>query len=77
MKKLVIAAMMISLFPASAYSQKDKGPPTTRTEKEMKEDSEVDKAYQETMKRSGSNGQTAKSDPWQTIRPAGTDSTKR
>ena len=53
MKKLVIAAMMISLFPVSAYSQKDKGPPTTRTEKEMKEDSEIDKAYRETMKRAG------------------------
>jgi hypothetical protein len=76
-KRLIIAAMMISLFPVSAYSQKDKGPATRRTEKEMKEDSEIDKAYQETMKRSGSNGEAAKSDPWQTIRPAGTDSTKR
>ena len=77
MKKLIIAAMMISLFPVSAYSQQDKGPLTVRTEKEMKEDKEIDKAYRDTMKRAGGNGQAPKSDPWQTIRPAGPDSTKR
>jgi hypothetical protein len=76
MKKIVIAAMVILLFPVSAYSQQAKGPPTTRTDKEMKEDSEIDKAYRETMKRSESNAQAAKRDPWQTIRPPGTDSTK-
>jgi hypothetical protein len=76
MKKLVFAAMMFALFPVSAYAQRDKGPPTARTEKEMKDDKEIDRAYRETMKRTGSNGQAAKSDPWQTIRPPGTDSTK-
>jgi hypothetical protein len=44
MKRLIIAAMMISSFPVSAYSQKNKGPATTRTENEMKEDGEVDKS---------------------------------
>lgn len=77
MKKFVLAAMMIALFPVSAYSQKDKGPLTARSEKEMKDDKEIDKAYRETIKRAGGNGQAAKSDPWQTIRPPGTDSTKR
>jgi hypothetical protein len=77
MKKFVIAAMMIALFPVPAHSQQDKGPLTARTEKEMKQDKEIDQAYRETMKRSGGNGQAPKSDPWQTIRPPGTDSTKR
>jgi hypothetical protein len=76
MKKCFIAAMMIALFPVSAYSQQDKGPPTARTEQEMKRDKEIDQAYRETMKRAGTNGQAAKSDPWNTIRPAGTDNTK-
>jgi hypothetical protein len=77
MKKFVIATIMIALFPVSAYSQKDKGPLTARTEREMKEDKEIDKAYRETMKKTGGNGQATKSDPWQTIRPPGADSTKR
>jgi hypothetical protein len=76
MKKFVIAAMIMALFPVSAYAQQDKGPLTARTEKEMKEDKEIDKAYRDTMKRTGDNGQAAKSDPWQTVRPAGTDNTK-
>jgi hypothetical protein len=76
-KQFVITAIMIALLPTSAYSQQNKGPLTARTEKEMKEDKEIDKAYQDTMKRAGANGQAVKSDPWQTVRPPGTDSTKR
>jgi hypothetical protein len=74
MKKLVIAATMIALLPASAYSQQNKGPLTARTEREMKEDKEIDKAYRDAIKRSGGDGQAAKRDPWQTIRPQDTDS---
>ena len=77
MKKLAVAAMMIALFSVPAYSQQDKGPLTVRTDKQMKEDKEIDKAYQDAMKRNGDKGQAAKIDPWQTIRPAGTDNTKR
>jgi Ni/Co efflux regulator RcnB len=77
MKKLVIAAIVTALFSASAHAQQDKGPPTARTEKQMKEDKEIDKAYQDAMKKTGDKGQAAKTDPWQTIRPAGTDNTKR
>jgi hypothetical protein len=77
MKKLVIAAIVTTLFSVSAHSQQDKGPLTARTEKQMKEDKEIDKAYQDAMKRPGDKGQPAKTDPWQTIRPAGTDNTKR
>jgi hypothetical protein len=77
MRKFVIAALMIALLPVSAYAQKDKGPLTARTEKEMKDDKEIDRAYRETIRRTGGSGPAAKSDPWQTIRPPGTDSTKR
>jgi hypothetical protein len=76
MKKCVIAAVMIALFPVSAYAQQNKGPLTARTDKEMKEDKEIDKAYRDTMKRAGDNGQAAKSDPWQIVRPSGADNTK-
>jgi hypothetical protein len=75
MKKFVIAGMMIVLFPVSTYAQ-DKGPLTARTEKEMKQDAEIDKAYRDAMKRNDGNGQTAKSDPWKVVRPASPDTTK-
>jgi len=76
MKKFVIAAMMIAFFPVCAQSQQDKGPPTARTEQEMKQDKEIDKAYQEAIKRAGAKGQASNSDPWKTVRPAGNDNTK-
>ncbi len=80
MRTVAVAAVMIALLPASAYSQGDAPPPkTTRTDQQKKEDAEIEKAYQEMMKRS--KGQAApapaKTDPWQTVRPAGGDSTKR
>ena len=75
MRKLVIAAMMIAFLPTSADAQQNKGPLTARTEKEMKEDKEIDKAYRDAIKRNGGDGQAAKRDPWQTIRPPDTAST--
>jgi hypothetical protein len=70
MKKFVIVAVTILLFPAAAYSQQDKGPLTARTEAEMKRDKEIDKAYQEQMKRAGAaKEQAAKNDPWKVVRP--------
>jgi hypothetical protein len=76
MRRLIIAAMMIALLPAAAYSQQDKGPATVRSDKEMKDDATIDKAYQDTVKRMGGNAKAPKSDPWQTVRPAADDSTK-
>jgi hypothetical protein len=79
MRTVTIAAMMIALLPASAYSQGDAPPKTTRTDQQKKEDAEIEKAYQQMMKRS--KGQAApapaQTDPWQTVRPAGGDSTRR
>ncbi len=79
MRRLVIAAIMMVLLPAAAYAQdnKDKGPLTVKSEKEKKIDAEIDKAYQESLKREGGIKQPVKVDPWQAIRPAGDDSAKR
>jgi hypothetical protein len=77
MRRVAIAAVMIALLPVSAYPQENAGPPTARTDREKKDDAAIDKAYQDAVKRTGNKGQAAKSDPWQTVRPAGADSTKR
>jgi hypothetical protein len=83
MRRLAIAAMMIVSLPAAAYPQEDQGPPTARTDHEMKNDAAIDKAYQQAVKGTRVKGQAVKSDPWQTVRPAdptspaGGDSTKR
>ncbi len=80
MRRLVIAVIMMVLLPAAAYAQdkKDKGPLTVRTDEQMKKDAEIDKAYQEQLKREGGiKQQPVKVDPWQSMRPADSDSTKR
>jgi hypothetical protein len=70
MRTVTIAAIMIALLPATAYSQEHE-PATARTDEQKKEDAEIYKAYEQVMK--GVNAQTApaKYDPWQTIRHAG------
>jgi hypothetical protein len=77
MRSFVIVALMMALLPASAHAQQRKGPLTNRTDEQMKQDAEIDKAYQDVLKNSKNNGQPAKIDPWQTIRPAAADGTKR
>jgi hypothetical protein len=63
-------------LPASAYSQAA-GPPTARTDKEKKQDAEIDKAYEDAVKREADKKTPVAADPWQTVRPATTDNTKR
>ncbi len=76
MKTVLIVAIMIALLPAAAYAQAPpKGPLTIRTEAEKKRDAEIDRAYKEALKRDASVKQPPP-DPWQTIRPAPTDTTK-
>ena len=75
MKKIVIAAMLCVLAPTFAYAQRT-GPPTARDDKEKKEDSAIDKAYRDAVKRTDP-GKSTKIDPWQSVRPAPNDSTKR
>jgi len=75
MRRVILAAMLTALMPAFAYAQYSdgaaKGPATVRTEKEMKNDAEIDKAYQQTLKRlkSEAPAAAAKTDPWQSVRP--------
>jgi hypothetical protein len=76
MRRFIFAAMMIVLLPASGYAQQNKGPATVRTDDEMKSDAAIDKAYQQTMKRTKDQAPSAKIDPWQVVRPVSGDNTK-
>ena len=71
-----LAVIMIAALPTSAYTQANKGPATERSEKQKKEDEAIDKAYREALKSKARNEPAAKTDPWQTIRPAGSGGTK-
>ena len=76
MRTVTIAAMMIALLPAIAYSQ-DHKPATSRTDEQKKEAADIEKAYQQVTKGVKPAPAPAKTDPWQTIRPATGDSAKR
>jgi hypothetical protein len=78
MRTFALAALMIALLPASAFSQQEKGPLTSRSDEDKKTDAELDRAYRNTVKSTTDKQQAApaKTDPWQTVRPAGGD-TKR
>lgn len=73
---VIIAAVVTALLPAAAYSEEHQRP-TARTDEQKKEDAAIEKAYERVMK--GVNAQTAPSkyDPWQTVRPAGSQSANR
>jgi hypothetical protein len=59
--------MLIALLAVPALAQ-DKGPKTTRSDAEKQQDAEVDKAYQRTLKASGSSAKAAPVDPWGNVR---------
>ena len=75
MKRFAIATMIIALS-MFAYSQQGNAQITERTDKEKKADAAIEKAYEDSLKREKSNGPAVKTDPWQTVRPAGGDNTK-
>ena len=77
MRRIILAITMVALLPVAAYPQQNKGPPTVRSDKEKKQDAEIDKAYRDAVKRSGVNQPAVNNDPWQSVRPAGSDNTKR
>jgi hypothetical protein len=68
--------MIIALLPAPASAQAPKGAATERTDADKKKDAEIDRAYRDALKRN-SAAPAAKADPWGTIRPANTDTTKQ
>jgi len=76
MKRFAIATLIIAILTVPAYSQQGSAPITARTDKEKKEDAAVEKAYEDALKKDRSSAPAVKSDPWQTIRPTGGDSTK-
>jgi hypothetical protein len=84
MRTFIIAATMMTLLPATAYSQmgRQQDPsrnqsPFARTEAQKKKDAEVEKAYEEVLKSDKAHSAPAKVDPWQSIRPSGDDTAKR
>jgi hypothetical protein len=76
LRRLFAAAMIIALLPAAAHAQAPKGSPTDRTDADKRKDAEIDKAYRDALKRN-SGTSAPKPDPWQTIRPANTDTPKQ
>jgi hypothetical protein len=82
MKKRIIVALMITLLPATAYSQRGSQPsgqpsPFERTEAQKKKDAEVEKAYQQSLKSNNAQTPAAKNDPWQSVRPANANDAQR
>jgi hypothetical protein len=83
MRTVIIVAAMITLLPAAAYSQVGQQDPArsqspfARTEAQKKKDAEVEKAYEDTLKADKAHTAPVKTDPWQSIRPAGDDTAKR
>ena len=75
MKRFTIATMIVALT-MFAYPQQGNAQITERTDKEKKADAATEKAYDDTVKREKGTGPAVKSDPWQTVRPAGGDKTK-
>jgi hypothetical protein len=83
MKKRIIVALMITLLPAPAYSQKGASPPSgqptpfDRTAAQKKKDAEVEQAYQQSLKANKAQTPPAKIDPWQSVRPANANDAQR
>jgi hypothetical protein len=76
-RTVAIAAMMIAFLPVTAYAEEEHQKPTLRSDEQKKEDAAIEKAYEQVMK--GVNARTAptKYDPWQMVRPAANDSSKK
>lgn len=81
MKKFVIAVIMLAWLPAAAQAQHGNDPfinqPGVKSDAQKKIDADIDKAYHDTMKKTGGGQPSAKGDPWGTLRPAASDNTKK
>jgi hypothetical protein len=82
MKRLLAAAAMTAVLTGPAAAQMGQGQPKTplqlQYEKEKQEQEVNEKAYNEHMKRSKSQGTaTPKADPWAGVRPANDTNAKR
>ena len=86
MKSLVATVVALAILAAPAYAQSSArgsaGSPNPRVQmeldmKRMREQAEVEKQYNETLKRTGVAGPPPKSDPWSRVRPANSTDAKR
>ncbi len=69
MKRFAVVTMILALATVPALAQRT--PLTGRSDEQKKQDAEVDKAYQNTMRAIGGNkGPAAPVDPWGNVRPA-------
>ena len=68
---IVIAALVVTVGPATAGPKGDKENALRKTQEEQdkRENKDVDKAYNEMMKRTGTTG-AKPYDPWGSVRPA-------
>jgi hypothetical protein len=80
LRRLLISAIVVGLLPALGHAQEIQHgrmqSPGIKSDYEKKNDAALDKAYQETLKRTG-NGQAVKTDPWQAVRSGDSDTKKR
>ena len=77
MRRLAIAVFMIAQLPLTAYAQ-DKSPLQAQEDQEKQRHIQTEKEYQDTIKRlKASSAPAAPVDPWQSVRPAPTDTTKK
>jgi uncharacterized protein YdeI (BOF family) len=75
--KRIVLATAIALLSVSAFAQEQKGPLTARTDAQRKQDTAIDKAYQEAIKSKRNIDQSAKHDPWQSLRSTERDTPSR
>jgi hypothetical protein len=73
--KNISAMMIVILMMGAAAAQTSLrniqgGQNSVRTEEEKKNDSEIDRAYQSTIKKIPADAEKKKSDPWADVRPA-------
>jgi hypothetical protein len=73
LRNTIHATLIVILMMGTASAQTDKqGLPgytnSVRTDQEKKNDREIDRAYQSTIK--GTDAEKKKSDPWADVRPA-------
>ena len=75
-RKAALAAMMIAFLPVAGFAQQHEKP-TLRSEEQKKQDAEIEREYERVMKGVRSQTAPSKYDPWQTVRPAASENSKK
>jgi hypothetical protein len=81
MRTLLAAAIATAILASPGHAQFDtksgKDPLELKYEQEKRDREDIDKSYADTVRRTRSNAPAAKRDPWATVRPSDSGSTKR